>query len=259
VRTDHNNTLEWYSDRFSKTHKVTTPSDAWNLRATVGGLQAPVKWLEHAEARRSVAVQTVKLQVSLQSAVTGACSIAIGVRNVQVKVLKNAAYRDLLHTADHDNSYLSDLIFGLFVSHITVSVRPEVEGKQVEYMELGLASPNEPHDISATETTGSSTTFTGSKDPGCALTAAESSSTAIKLTTSDWHHEQTTQGADDEFTGTFCWNLRRLAGVPFNYLQPKCNKAINFRPFSIFEWSKRLLAAAATSTSSSMLNLPFKQ
>jgi len=259
VRTDHDNTsLEWYSDRFSKTHQVQTLSDAWNLRAKVGGLQAPVKWLKHAGARRSVAAhdQTVKLQVSLQPVVTGACSIAIGVRNVQVKVLKNAVHSDLLHTADHDNSYLSDPIFGLFVSHITVSVRPEVEGKQVEYMELGLASPNERYDISDMQTTGSSKTFTGSKDPGCALTAAESSSTAIKLTTSDWHHEQT-QGADDECTGTFCWNLRRLAGVPFNYLQPKCNKVINFRAFPIFEWSKRLLAAAATSTSSSLLNLPF--
>jgi hypothetical protein len=175
---------------------------------------------------------------------------------VQVKVLKNAAYSDLLHTADHDNSYLSDLIFGLFVSHITVSVRPEVEGKQVEYMELGLASPNEPYDISATETTGLSTTFTLSKNAGCAVTGTKSSSTAIKLTTSDWHHERT-QGADDEFTGTFCWNLRRLAGEQFNYLQPKCNKVINFCAFPIFEWSKRLLAAAAASTSSSMLNLPF--
>ncbi len=256
VRTDHDNTLEWYSDRFSKTHEVRTLSDAWNLRAKVDGLQAPVKWLKHAGARRSVAAQTVNLQVSLQPVVTGACSIAIGVRNVQVKVLKNAAHSDLLHTADHDNSYLSDLIFGLFVSHITVSVRPEVEGKQVEYMELGLASPNEPYDISAMQTTGLSTTFTGSKDAGCALTAAESSSTAVKLTTSDWHHEQTTQGADDEFTGTFGWNLRRLAGVPFNYLQPKCSKVINFPAFPIFKWSKRLLAAAATSTSS-ILNLPF--
>jgi hypothetical protein len=205
---------------------------------------------------RSVAAQTVKLHVSLQPVVTGPCSIAIGVRNVQVKVLKNAAHSDLLHAADHDNPYLSDLIFGLFVSHITVSVRPEVEGKQVEYMELGLASPNEPYDISAMQTTGLSTTFTGSKDAGCALTAAESSSTAVKLTTSDWHHEQTTQGADDEFTGTFGWSLRRLAGVPFNYLQPKCSKVINFRAFPIFKWSKRLLAAAATSTSS-ILNLPF--
>jgi hypothetical protein len=256
VRTDHDNTLEWYSDNFSKTHEVRTLSDAWNLRAKFGGLQAPVKWLKHAEACRSVAVQTVKLQVSLQPVVTGACSIAIGVRNVQVKVLKNAVHSDLLHTADHDNSYLSDPIFGLFVSHITVSVRPEVEGKQVEYMELGLASPNEPYGISAMQTTGLSTTLTGSKDAGCALTAAESSSTAVNLTTSDWHHEQT-QGTDDECTGTFCWNLRRLAGVPFNYLQPKCNKVINFRAFPIFKWSKRRLAAAATSTSSSMLNLPF--
>jgi hypothetical protein len=258
VRTDHDNTLEWYSDRFSKTHEVRTLSDAWNLRAKVGGLQAPVKWLKHAGARRSVAAhdQTVKLQVSLQPVVTGACSIAIGVRNVEVKVLKDAAHSDLLHTADHDISYLSDLIFGLFVSHITVSVRPEVEGEQVEYMELGLASPNEPYDISAMETTGLSTTFTGSKDAGCALTATESSSTTIKLTTSDWHHEQTTR-ADDESTGIFCWNLRRLAGVPFNYLQPKCNKVINFRASPIFKWFKRRLAAAATCISSSMLNLPF--
>ncbi|CAM6077553.1 unnamed protein product [Sphagnum tenellum] len=255
VRTDLDNTLEWYSDRFSKTHEVRTLSDAWNLRAKVGGLQAPVKWLKHAGARRSVAAhdQTVKLQVSLQPVVTGACSIAIGVQNVQVKVLKDAAHSDLLHTTDHDNSYLSDLIFGLFVSNITVSVRPEVEGEQVEYMGLGLASPNEPYDISETQTTGLSTTF--SKDAGCALT--ESSSTAIKLTTSDWHHEQTTQGAHDESTGTFCWNLRRLAGVPFNYLQPKCDKVINFRAFPIFKWFKRRLAAAATCISSSMLNLPF--
>jgi hypothetical protein len=261
VRTVHDKTLEWYSaDSFSKTHQVTTLSDTWNLRAKIGGLQAPAKWLKHAEARRSAAVQTVNLQVSLQSAVTGASSIAIGVRNVHVKVLP--AYSDLLHTADHDNSYLSDLIFGLFVSHITVSVRPEVEGKQVKYMELGLASPNEPRDMSKAETTGLSTTLTTGTSPGCGLTAENSSSTAIKLTTTDWHHEQTTQGADDEFTGTFCWNLRGLAGVPFNYLQPKCNKVINFRAFPIFEWSKRLLAAAATSTSTSssaMLNLPFNR
>ncbi len=252
VRTDHDNTLEWYSDRFSKIHEVRTLSDAWNLRAKVGGLQAPVKWLKHAGAPRSVAAhdQTVKLQVSLQPVVTGACSIAIGVRNVQVQVLKDAA-----HSADH-NSYLSDLIFGLFVSHITVSVRPEVEGKQVEYLELGLASPNEPYDISTTEKTGLSTTFTVSKNAGCALTATKSSSTAIKLTTSDWHHEQT-QGADDEFTGTFCWNLLRVTGVPFSYLQPKCNKVKNFRAFPIFKWSKRRLAAAAISTSSFMLTLPF--
>jgi hypothetical protein len=253
VGTDLDNTLEWYSNRFCKTHDVSMSSDTWILSATVDGLQAPVKWLKHAEACRSVALQTVKLQVSLQSAVTGACSIAIGVRNVQVQVLKNAAHSDLLHTADHDNSYLSDL----FVSHITVSVRPEVEGKQVKYMELGLASPNEPHDISAAETKGWSTTFTASKNPGFALTAEKSSSTTIKLTTSDWHHEQTRQGADDESTGTFCWNLRSLAGVPFNYRHPKCNKVINFRAFPIFEGSKRLQAAAATSTSSSMLNLPF--
>ncbi len=263
VRTDHDNTLEWYSDGFSKTHEVTTSSDEWNLTAQIGGLQAPEKWLKHAEARRSVAVQTVMLQVSLQSAVTGACSIAIGVRNVQVQVVKNAADSDLLHTADHDNSYLSDLIVGLFVPHITVSVRPELERKQVKFMALGLASPNEPRDISAAETTGSSTTFTASKNPGFALTAEKSSSTTIKLTTSDWHHEQTTQGADDEVTGTFCWNLRRLGGVPFNYLQPKRNKVINIRAFPIFERFKRLLAAAATSTSSSssssssLLNLPF--
>jgi hypothetical protein len=88
-------------------------------------------------------------------------------------------------------------------------------------MLLEVPSPNEPYDISATRTIGVSATATGSKNPGVAVTATESSSATIKSTTTDWRHEQT---RGDEFTGNFSSTLRRLAGVPFDYAQPKCTK-----------------------------------
>jgi hypothetical protein len=105
--------------------------------------------------------------------------MAIGVRNVQVRI-QNAS----LHSAQSN-------LLGFFLSHITVSIRPEVEKQQVLSMELELPSPNEPYDISATRTIGVSATATGSKNPGFAVTATESSSATIKSTTTDWRHEQT--------------------------------------------------------------------
>ncbi len=166
----------------------------WNLTAEVHGLLLPAwtAWWSNS--------QVLKLQVTLQPVVTGACSMAIGVRNVQVRI----------QNVPLDSSTLN--VLGFFLSHITVSIRPEVEGQQVLLMLLEVPSPNEPYDISATRTIGVSATATGSKNPGVAVTATESSSATIKSTTTDWRHEQT---RGDEFTGNFSWTLRRLAGVPF--------------------------------------------
>ncbi|CAK9217061.1 unnamed protein product [Sphagnum troendelagicum] len=152
--------------------------------------------------------------------------MAIGLRNVQVRI-QNASL----------DSSPSNLL-GFFLSHITVSITPEVEGQHVLLMHLEVPSPNEPYDISATRTIGVSATATGSKNPGVAVTATESSSTTIKSTTTDWRHEQT---RGDEFTGNFSSTLRRLAGVPFDYVQPKCTKMSIFRRRPV----------------TSILNLPF--
>jgi guanyl-specific ribonuclease Sa len=119
------------------------------------------------------------------------------------------------------NASLASNLLGFFLSHITVSIRPEVEERQVLLMELELPSPNEPYDISATRTIGVSATATGSKNPAVAVTATESSSATIKSITTDWRHEQT---RGDEFTGNFSSTLRRLAGGPFDYAQTKCTK-----------------------------------
>jgi hypothetical protein len=190
--------MKYFGKNISKTyHQNQTLPGMWNLTAEVHGL-LPV-WLN---------AQVLKLQVSLQPVVTGACSMAIGVPNVQVRI----------HNASLD---FPPNHFSFFLSRITVSIRPEVEGQQVLLMLLDLPSPNEPYDISATRTIGVSATATGSKNPGVAVTATESSSATIKSTTTDWRHEQT---RGDEFTGNFCWTLRRLAGVPFDHAQPKCTK-----------------------------------
>jgi len=189
----------------------------WNLTAEVNGLLPTPRGCSYKEfnpplggsSTEEFNTQVLKLEVSLQTAVTGACSMTIGVRNVQVRI-QNASL----------DSSPSNLL-GFFLSHITVSIRPEVEGQQVLLMLLEVPSPNGPYDISATRTIGVSATATGSKNPGVAVTATESSSATIKSTTTDWRHEQT---RGDEFTGNFSWTLRRLAGEPFDYAQPKCNK-----------------------------------
>ncbi|CAM6073622.1 unnamed protein product [Sphagnum tenellum] len=187
-------------ENISKTyHQNQTLPGVWNLTAEVHGLVLPIPYLHQ---------QVMKLQVSLQPVVTGSCSMAIAVRNVQVRI-QNASL-----------DFSPSKLFGFFLSHITVSIRPEVEG-QVLLMLLEVPSPNEPYDISATRTIGVSASATGSKNPGVAMTATESSSDTIKSTTTDWRHEQT---RGDEFTGNFSWTLRRLAGVPFDYAQPKCTK-----------------------------------
>jgi hypothetical protein len=197
-------TINWLDFNISTSyHQNQKLPGLWNLTAEVNGLLLPKR-----HAWRSY-FQVLKLQVSLQTAVTGACSMAIGVRNVQVRI-QNASL----------DSSVSNLL-GFFLSHITVSIRPEVEGQQVLLMLLEVPSPNEPYDISATRTIGVSATATGSKNPGVAVTATESSSATIKSTTTDWRHEQT---RGDEFTGNFSSTLRRLAGVPFDYAQPKCTK-----------------------------------
>jgi hypothetical protein len=178
------------------------------LAAEVHAILLPTAW-----ARTDFKAQGLKLQVTLQPVVTGACSMAIGVRNVQVRI-QNAVL---------DSSPSN--VLGFFLSHITVSIRPEVEG-QVLFMQLEVPSPNEAYDISATRTIGVSASATGSQNPGVAVTATESSSATIKSTTTDWRHEQT---EGDEFTGNFSWTLRRLAGVPFDHAQPKCTKMSIFR------------------------------
>ncbi len=180
----------------------------WNLAAEVHAILLPTAW-----ARTDFKAQGLKLQVTLQPVVTGACSMAIGVRNVQVRI---------------QNAFLDSSpsnVLGFFLSHITVSIRPEVEG-QVLFMQLEVPSPNEAYDISATRTIGVSASATGSQNPGVAVTATESSSATIKSTTTDWRHEQT---EGDEFTGNFSWTLRRLAGVPFDHAQPKWTKMSIFR------------------------------
>ncbi len=190
----------------------------WNLTAEVHGLLLPTRRVRSYKdlnpslqepSTEEFNTQVLELQVSLQTAVTGSCSMAIGVRNVQVRI-QNAS----LHSSASN-------LFGFFLSHITVSIRPEVEKQQVLSLLLEVPSPNEPYDISATRTIGVSATATASKNPGVAVTATESSSAAIKSTTTDWRHEQT---RGDEFTGNFSWTLRRLAGVPFDHAQPKCTK-----------------------------------
>ncbi|CAK9189457.1 unnamed protein product [Sphagnum troendelagicum] len=180
----------------------------WNLAAEVHGILPPTAW-----ARTEFKAQGLKLQVTLQPVVTGACSMAIGVRNVQVRI------QDAFLDSSPSN------VLGFFLSHITVSIRPEVE-RQLLFMQLEVPSPNEPYDISATRTIGFSASATVSQNPGIAVTATESSSATIKSTT-DWHHEQT---EGDEFTGNFSWTLLRLAGVPFDHAQPKCTKISIFRP-----------------------------
>ncbi|KAH8972851.1 hypothetical protein BDL97_01G013400 [Sphagnum fallax] len=189
-------------------HKNQKLPGVWNLAAEVHGILLPTAW-----ARTDFEAQGLKLQVTLQPVVTGACSMAIGVRNVQVRI---------------QNAFLDSspsIVLGFFLSHITVSIRPEVEG-QVLFMQLEVPSPNEAYDISATRTIGVSASATGSQNPGVAVTATESSSATIKSTTTDWRHEQT---EGDEFTGNFSWTLRRLAGVPFDHAQPKCTKMSIFR------------------------------
>ncbi len=189
-------------------HKNQKLPGVWNLAAEVHGILLPTAW-----ARTDFEAQGLKLQVTLQPVVTGACSMAIGVRNVQVRI-QNAVL---------DSSPSN--VLGFFLSHITVSIRPEVEG-QVLFMQLEVPSPNEAYDISATRTIGVSASATGSQNPGVAVTATESSSATIKSTTTDWRHEQT---EGDEFTGNFSWTLRRLAGVPFDHAQPKWTKMSIFR------------------------------
>jgi hypothetical protein len=183
-------------------HKIQTLPGVWNLTAEVHELLPR-------RPRASLHKQVLKLQVTLQPVVTGACSMAIGVQNVHVKI----------ENASLDSSPSNAL--GFFLSHITVSIRPEVEEQQVLLMLLEVASPNEPYDISATRTIGISATATGSKNPGVAVTATESLSATIKSTTTDWRHEQT---RGDQFTGTFSWTLGRLAAVPFDHARPKCTK-----------------------------------
>jgi Holliday junction resolvase len=206
-----NDTMKSFGSDISKSyHQNQKLPGVWNLTAEVHGLLLP---------RQPFNPQVLKLQVSLQPVVTGACSMAIGVRNVQVRI-QNASL----------DSSPSNLL-GFFLSHVTVSIRPEVEGQQVLLMLVEVPSPNEPYDISATRTIGVSASATGGKNPGVAVTATESSSATIKSITTDWRHEQT---RGDEFTGNFSWTLRRLAGVPFDYAQPKCTKVSTrmsiFRP-----------------------------
>jgi len=204
------NTWGYGRDHIRKSyHEKQKLPGVWNLTAEVHGLLLPSR-----RARTTFNEQVLKLQVTLQPVVTGACSMAIGVRNVQVRI----------QNVPLDSSPSN--VLGFFLSHITVSIRPEVEGQQVLLMLLEVPSPNEPYDISATRTIGLSATATGSKNPGVAVTATESSSAAIKSTTTDWRHEQT---RGDEFTGNFSWTLRRLAGVPFDHAQPKCTKMSIFR------------------------------
>jgi len=210
--------MKWYGSDISKSyHKIQTLPGLWNLTAEVHGLLLhtlratcmDVISLREQSRRGEFNTQVLKLQVTLQTAVTGACSMAIGVRNVQVRI-QNASL----------DSSASNLL-GFFLSHITVSIRPEVEQQQVLLMLLDVPSPNEPYDISATRTKALSASVTGSKNPGGTVTATESSSDTIKSTTTDWRYEHT---RGDEFTGNVSWTLRRLAGVPFDYAQPKCTK-----------------------------------
>ncbi len=201
-------TLAYGRDISKSYHESQKLPGVWNLTTEVHGLLLPRLW-----ARTELNAQVLKLQVTLQPVVTGACSMAIGVRNVQVKI----------ENASLDSSPSN--VLGFFLSHITVSIRPEVE-TQVLLMLLEVPSPNEPYDIPATRTIRVSATATGSKNPGVAVTATESSSATIKSTTTDWRHEQTT---GDQFTGNFSSTLRRLAGVPFDHAQPKCTKMSIFR------------------------------
>ncbi len=196
-------TMKSFGSDISKSyHENQKLPGVWNLTAEIHGLLLRIR-------RAELNAQVLKLQVTLQPVVTGAYSMAIGVRNVQVRI----------QNASLDSS--TSNVLGFFLSHITVSIRPEVEEQQVLLMLLEVPSPNEPYDISATRTIGISATATGSKNPGVAVTATESSSATIKTTTTDWRHEQT---RGDEFTGNFSWTLRRLAGVPFDYAEPKCTK-----------------------------------
>ncbi|CAK9277926.1 unnamed protein product [Sphagnum jensenii] len=210
--------LPLWDDISTSYHQNQKLAGVWNLTAEVHGLPLPTRraWTYkdlnpslRGSSTEEFNTQVLKLEVSLQTAVTRACSMAIGVRNVQVRI-QNASLA----------SSPSNLL-GFFLSHITVSIRPEVEEQQVLLMLLDVPSPNEPYDILATRTIGVSATATGSKNPGVAVTATESSSATIKSTTTDWRHEQT---RGDEFTGNFSWTLRRLAGVPFDYAQHKCTK-----------------------------------
>ncbi len=212
-------TMKWFgSDISTSSHQNQKLPGVWNLTAEVNGLLLPTRraWTYkdlntslRGSSPEEFQTQVLKLQVTLEPVVTGACSMAIGVRNVQVRI-QNASL----------DSSPSNLL-GFFLSHITVSIRPEVEAQQVLLMHLEVPSPNEPYDISATRTIGVSASATGSKNPAVAVTATESSSATIKSTTTDWRHEQT---RGDDFTGNFSWTLRRLAGVPFDYAQPKCTK-----------------------------------
>ncbi|CAM6073620.1 unnamed protein product [Sphagnum tenellum] len=135
----------------------------WNLNARVHGVLLPRLW-----AKTELNAQVLKLEVTLEPVVTGACSMAIGVRNVHVEI-ENAS----LHSSP---SY----VLGFFLSHITVSIRPEVEGQVLTRL-LEKPSPNEPYDISATRTIDVSATVRGSKNPGVAMNVTESSSDTIKF------------------------------------------------------------------------------
>ncbi|KAH8955167.1 hypothetical protein BDL97_08G120900 [Sphagnum fallax] len=106
------NTLAYGRDITKSNHENQKLPGVWNLTAEVHGVLLPRLW-----AKTELNAQVLKLQVTLKPVVTGACSMAIGVRNVHVKI-ENAS----LHSSPSN-------VLGFFLSHITVSIRPEVEGQ----------------------------------------------------------------------------------------------------------------------------------
>jgi hypothetical protein len=110
----------------------------------------------------------------------------------------------------HTHTHLLGLLFRALVSHIILSIRPQVE-EQVPLMVLGLWWPNEPFDISSTWTIGISVSIiTGINNPGDAVTSIESSPAAIKLTTPYWCQEETLWSNTLACTWSLCTYVSNL-------------------------------------------------
>jgi len=191
-----------YSDSVSIHHMLQDLESHWKFNASISGLRSP--W---SKILPNQLWQTIKLEILMEPKVLPNRDLALRISNLKF----------------HNNGYnrnTSSSEFGFFLSHVAVSVTPEVAAEDCS-VKFGLESPNPVYDFSVAKAVGTNAGVSGKGlvYMGCNFTRATSVTT--KSVTA-WNHAQTlgTDSFYDFKSGTFSWTLKNLGGIPFNYQNP---------------------------------------
>ncbi|CAM6038302.1 unnamed protein product [Sphagnum compactum] len=196
--------FECYSQTTKSECTLQNLTNWWKLDAHVTGLKSP--WSKNFNQTS----QKIELEVLMEPTVLLNNSLTLKILNLK------------FHSGNAGRDASLGILSRFFLSGVALTATPEVDPQHFMFTKLGLGSANPAYDMLSGTTFGTSATVPlGKGVPTVGFTSTQTISRTCKGVT-DWKHEQThgTQTCHSSKSGTFCWTLKNLGGIPFDREKP---------------------------------------